>query len=371
TFIYPKWTIAVTRLLDYAWLLAGVALGAVIYFARRFLERGVEVAAIFFVATLSPVLGFIMLFTFRYTFVADHYQYLACLAPIALFSAGAANRTDALKKARPLILSAAACLVAVLCFLTWRQSVMYGDIEALWRTTLAKNPECWMAHNNLGIVLFQKGIIDEAIAHYRITLNLQPDFWDADYNLGNALLSKGEVDEAIAYCEKAVANQPNDPDTRVALGNALLQKERIDDAIVHYQKALAFRPDYFIPHFALGHALLEKGEIDRALIHCRAAVSIQPQNAVAQTNLAIALDEKGQTPEAITHYEKALELSPHSLSAKNNLAWLLATNSDASLRDSARALELAQQAEKLSGGGNPIVLRTLAAAHANAGQFSR
>jgi protein O-mannosyl-transferase len=371
TFIYPKWTIAVARLPDYAWVLAGLALGAVIYFARRFLGRGVEVAAIFFVATLSPVLGFIMLFTFRYTFVADHYQYLACLAPIALFSAGAANLTDKFEKARPLILSGAACLLAALWLLTWRQSVMYGDIEALWRTTLARNPGCWMAHNNLGIVLFQKGEIDEAIAHYRITLNLQPDFWDADYNLGNALLSKGEVDEAIAYCEKAVANQPNDPDSRVALGNALLQKERTDDAIVHYEKALAFRPDYFIAHFALSHAFLEKGEIDRALVHCRAAVSIQPQNADAQTNLAIALDEKGQTPEAITHYEKALELSPHSVSAKNNLAWLLATNSDASLRDSARALELAQQAEKLSGGANPIVLRTLAAAHANAGQFSR
>jgi len=371
TFIYPKWTIAVTRAPDYAWLLAGMVLGAVIYFARRSLGRGVEVAAILFVATLSPVLGFIMLYTFRYTFVADHYQYLACLAPIALFSAAVANLTDALKKARPLILSAAACLVAALWFLTWRQSVMYGDIEALWRTTLAKNPECWMAHNNLGIVLFQKGIIDEAIAHYRITLNLQRDFWDADYNLGNALLGKGEIDEAIVYCERAVANQPNDPDARVALGNALVQKERIDEAIVHYEKALALRPDYFIAHFGLSHALLEKGEIDRAMVHCRAAVSIQPENADAQTNLAVVLDQKGRAPEAISHYEKALELSSRSLSAENNLAWLLATNSDASLRNSARALELAQQAEELSGGGNPVVLRTLAAAHANAGQFSR
>jgi len=371
TFIYPKWTIAVTRAPDYAWLLAGMVLGAVIYFARRSLGRGVEVAAILFVATLSPVLGFIMLYTFRYTFVADHYQYLACLAPIALFSAAVANLTDALKKARPLILSAAVCLVAALWFLTWRQSVMYGDIEALWRTTLAKNPECWMAHNNLGIVLFQKGIIDEAIAHYRITLNLQRDFWDADYNLGNALLGKGEIDEAIVYCERAVANQPNDPDARVALGNALVQKERIDEAIVHYEKALALRPDYFIAHFGLSHALLEKGEIDRAMVHCRAAVSIQPENADAQTNLAVVLDQKGRAPEAISHYEKALELSSRSLSAENNLAWLLATNSDASLRNSARALELAQQAEELSGGGNPVVLRTLAAAHANAGQFSR
>ena len=145
----------------------------------------------------------------------------------------------------------------------------------------------------------------------------------------------------------------------------------MDDAIGHYEKALALRPDYFIAHFGLSHALLEKGEIDRAMVHCRAAVSIQPQNADAQTNLAVVLDQKGRAPEAISHYEKALELSSRSLSAENNLAWLLATNSDASLRNSARALELAQQAEELSGGGNPVVLRTLAAAHANAGQFSR
>jgi protein O-mannosyl-transferase len=370
-FIYPKWTIAATRALDYTWLLAGVALCFVIYLARRYLGRGVEVAAVFFVATLSPVLGFIMLYTFRYTFVADHYQYLACIAPIGLFSAGTANLAGVFTRARPFILSAAACLTAALWALTWRQSAMYGDIEALWRTTLAKNPNCWMAHNNLGIVLFQKGEIDEAVSHYRTTLNLQPDFWDADYNLGTALLKKGEVDEAIAYCTRAVTIAPNDPDAQVALGNSLAQKERVDDAIAHYKKALAIRPDYFIAHYALGHIFLEKGEIDAAVFHSRAAVSIQPQNADAHTNLAVAFDEKGQIAEAIKQYEQALEISPQSVAAENNLAWLLATNPDASIRHRDRALELATRANQLSGGGNATVLRTLAAAYANAGQFSR
>jgi len=370
-FIYPKWTIAATRALDYTWLLAGVALCFVIYLARRYLGRGVEVAAVFFVATLSPVLGFIMLYTFRYTFVADHYQYLACIAPIALFSAGTARLADVFTRARPFILSAAACLTAALWALTWRQSAMYGDIEALWRTTLAKNPNCWMAHNNLGIVLFQKGEIDEAVSHYRATLNLQPDFWDADYNLGTALLKKGEVDEAIAYCTRAVTIAPNDPDAQVALGNSLAQKEQVDDAIAHYKKALAIRPDYFIAHYALAHIFLEKGEIDAAVFHSRAAVSIQPQNADAHTNLAVAFDEKGQIAEAIKQYEQALEISPQSVAAENNLAWLLATNPDASIRHRDRALELATRANQLSGGGNATVLRTLAAAYANAGQFSR
>jgi protein O-mannosyl-transferase len=371
TFIYPKWNLSPSDPLDYAWLLAGIALCAVIYFARRYVGRGVEVAAAFFVATLSPVLGFIMLYTFRYTFVADHYQYLASIGPIALASAGVAKLAGTFKRSRPLILVAAGCVTVTLALLTWRQAAMYADIDALWRTTLARNPDCWMAHNNLGIVLFQKGDIDDAIAHYRTTLEMEPDFWDAEYNLGIALLSKGQVDEAIAHCSNAVRIAPNDPDALVALGNALLQKGRIDDAIVYYQKALSIRPDYFLARHGLGHAFLEKGEIDAAISHCRAALLIQPENADAHTNLAIALDEKGQPMEAIQHYQKALEIFPQSVSALNNLAWLLATCSNASFRNGTKAIELAGQANQLSGGTNTLVLRTLAAAYAESGQFEK
>jgi protein O-mannosyl-transferase len=371
TFIYPRWDIAPTHLFNYAWLLAGVIVCVAIYFLRRYAGRSVEVAAGFFVATLSPVLGFIMLYTFRYTFVADHYQYLACIGPIALASAGLVNFADTFKNSRTLIFSSALCVVALLATLTWRQAAMYGNIETLWRTTLSRNPSCWMAHNNLGIVLFEKGQLDDAIAHYRTTLQMQPNFWDADYNLGTALLGKGQVEEAIFFCDKAVRMQSNDPDAQVSLANALLQKRRIDDAIVHYQKAVAIRPDYFLARYGLGHALLEKGKFDAAIEHSRAASLIQPNNADCHTVLAIALDEKGQTAEAIKHYEKALEISPQSVSALNNLAWLLATGSNASLRNGARAIQLARQADQLSGGTNALVLRTLAAGYAEAGQFGK
>src|SRR5207244_2168482 len=93
-FIYPKWTISAAHVLDYAWLVVGIAACVLISFTRRFFGRAVEVAAVFFVATLSPVLGFIMLYSFRYTFVADHYQYLACIGPIALVSAGIVTLAD-------------------------------------------------------------------------------------------------------------------------------------------------------------------------------------------------------------------------------------------------------------------------------------
>ena len=371
TFIYPKWTISSTHLGNYIWLLAGIGLCVAIYFSRRYVGRSVEVAAAFFVATLSPVLGFIMLYTFRYTFVADHYQYLACIGPIALVSAGVVSLAHIFRQHRGLILSAAAFVVATLGVLTWRQSAMYGNIETLWRITLARNSECWMAHTNLGIVLLQKGQLDDGIAQYRAALQMQPDSWDAEYNLGTALVGKGEVDEAILHCERAVAMQPNDPDGQVSLGDALLQKKRIDEAIVHYQSALAVRPDYFLAHYGLGRAFLEKGEADTAIQHCRTALVIQPDDADCHTVLAVALDEKTETAEAIQHYEKALAISPKSISALTNLAWLRATSSNEALRNGNEAVKLAGQADELSGGTNAVVLRTLAAAYAEAGQFGK
>src|SRR6516165_4394753 len=252
TFIYPRWSISPANLLDYIWLIAGIAACVAIYFIRRYVGRGVEVAAAFFVATLSPVLGFIMLFTFRYTFVADHYQYLACIGPIAVTSAGIISSSDRFAQYRAAIVSVSLLVVASLGVLTWRQAATYSDVETLWRTTLARNPECWMAHTNLGLVLLQENKIDDAIAQYRSALQMQPDSWDAEYNLGTALVGKGQVDEAILHCEKAVRMRPTDPDAQVSLGNALFQKGRIDEAIAHYQKAITVHPGHFLARYSLG-----------------------------------------------------------------------------------------------------------------------
>jgi protein O-mannosyl-transferase len=370
TFIYPRWNISPSHLVDYIWLVAAIAICVAIYVLRRYVGRSVEVAAAFFVATLTPVLGFIMLFTFRYTFVADHYQYLACIGPISLASAGIVSLSDKFTQSRAVIVSAALLIVASLGILTWRQAATYSDIETLWRTTLAKNPECWMAHTNLGLVLLQQGKIDDGIAHYRSALQMQPGSWDAEYNLGTALLGKGQVDEAILHCEKAVRMRPTDPDALVSLGNALFQKGRIDEAIAHYQKAMMLHPDHFLARYSLGHALLEKGELDGAIQVCRSALLLRPSDEDCHTTLAIALEEKGNGAEAMQHYQKALELAPTSISTLTNLAWLLATSQDASVRSGLKAVELAKQADRLVGGTNPLVLRTLAAAYAENGDFA-
>jgi tetratricopeptide (TPR) repeat protein len=211
TFSYPRWTISASDPRGYGWLLATAALGAAIWRARRWTGRSVEVAAAFFAVTLSPVLGFIMLYTFAYSFVADHYQYLACIGPMALAAAGITIGLGRVAAGKPLLQPAlCAALLMALGLLTWRQCGMYADVETLWRATLARNPDCWLAHNNLGTALRQKGRVDEAIIQFQEALKIMPDNESVHFNLAKALYQKGRVEEAITQFQWALQIEPAD-----------------------------------------------------------------------------------------------------------------------------------------------------------------
>jgi tetratricopeptide (TPR) repeat protein len=297
----------------------------------------VEVAAAFFVATLSPVLGFIMLYTFRYTFVADHYQYLACIGPIALVSAGLVKLTNSVGYG-PRFLSALGILIfSVLGLLTWRQSASYRDSETLWRTTIDRNPSCWMAENNLASTLLEGGDIDGAIAHLGKSLRLKFDVLESHNSLTYALFRKGDADAAIAEAHVA----------------------------------LNFDPDNAGTHAVLGMALMTKGLLDEAIAQLSKAVEILPNHSNANYNLAVALAEKGETVDAIAHYEKAIEAQPDMFEALTNLAWIFASSSDANIRNGPKAVELAEEANRLTGDTSPVVLRTLAAAYATNKSFDK
>ena len=278
TFIYPQWPIDATNPVAYSWLVAVAVAVAMILFGRRFFGRSVEVAALFFVTTLGPLLGFIMLYTFRYTFVADHYQYLASIGPIALACAGLMTLSRSSKTLQwPVVVSGLAIL-GFLSLLTWRQSATYRDLETLWRTTIAKNPDCWMAYNNLGVVQFEKGDIEDAIEKYQQSLRLHPDYPEAHYNLGSALLQEGDADEAIRQCEEALKIQPNEPDAHIVLGNAFMAKQDVDRAIAHYVQALHIRPDDSNAHYNLGTALRQKGDGEGAAREYEKARESEPRN---------------------------------------------------------------------------------------------
>src|SRR5262249_37485355 len=140
TFIYPQWRIDPGEPIAYLWVVASAAGAGLIRYLRPFLGRNIEVAALFFVTTLGPLLGFIMLYTFRYTFVADHYQYLASIAPIALASAGSMWMCGSMRQARWLVPGVSFIILALLGALSWRQSFSYLAIETLWPTNIYTTP---------------------------------------------------------------------------------------------------------------------------------------------------------------------------------------------------------------------------------------
>jgi tetratricopeptide (TPR) repeat protein len=370
SFSYPRWTISAADPFDYLWLLATVGLAAAIYFARRYVGRGVEVAALFFVATLSPTLGFIMLYTFRFSFVADHYVYLASIGPLALAAAGISTVLDTLKKRNPFLKPVlCAALLLPLGILTWRQCAMYANTETLWQTTLSKNPHSWMAHNNLGTRLLEVGRLDEAVAHFQMALQIDPNYATAHNNLGNALLRVGRLDESLIYLQKALQIDPRYATAHNNLGNTLLQRGRVDDAIAHYKTAAEIDPRYFEAQNNLGAAFLQMGRVEESLAHLQKALEIDAENPEAHNNVANTLLRIDRVDEALAHYNKAVELNPRSVNTLNNLAWLLATSPEPRVRNGPRAVELAERADNLAGGNNPIVVATLAAAYAEAGRF--
>jgi tetratricopeptide (TPR) repeat protein len=324
TFSYPRWNINPADPLAYGWLAAGAGLGAVIWFIRRIVGRGLEVAALFYVLTLSPVLGFIMLYTFLYTFVADHYQYVACIGPLALVAAGIGRAFEVWGGGR-LLLKPVFCgaLVLTLGVLTWRQCRMYADAETLWRTTIDRNPASWMAQNNLGEVLVKKMHPDEAILHIKRAIEIEPDYSVAYNNLGNALFQKGQTREAIAQFQKALAIQPDYPSACNNLGIALLQIGKIDEAVVCFRGALASLPDYEVARYNLGSALAKKGQVDEAIMEFQKALAIQPGNVDTHYNLGNALFQKGRVDEAIVQFRMALTIQPDNADAHNNLGTAL------------------------------------------------
>lgn len=317
-FIYPRWQIAAAA--PWQWLpaLGVLALLIALWWGRR---RGPLAAALLFIGALFPALGFVDVFPFRFSYVADHFQYLAAPTVMVLAAAGWVR----LAAGRPWWVGRAlsGLLLAGLGVLTWRQCGMYHDAETLYRTTLARNPACWLAEYNLGTTLRAAGRTAEAIPHLEQTLRLQPDYPGALNNLGLALMSAGRLDEATAFLQRLVRVDPGLAAGHCNLGNALRTAHRADAAIAQYQAALQLDPAYADAAYNLGVILGDLGENREAVDRFRQAVRLQPDYAPAWYGLGSSLQALGQPQEAMASYEQALRLQPDYPEVLNNLGGVL------------------------------------------------
>jgi tetratricopeptide (TPR) repeat protein len=324
-FSYPRWEIDVRDPRQYTWLIGCVVIALFLWWRRRVLGRAPVAAVVFFVAALSPLLGFIPLYTFRYTFVADHYQYVASIGLIALFAAAVSSRVDTWQLGTTGRCALLASLLFALGALTWRQAHIYHDEESLWRDTIAKNPASWMAHTDLAGVLLESGRATEALEEAEQTLRIKPDCAEGHYNLGNVLVSVGKVDEGIGHYEQALRINPSIAAAHYRLGLALAREDRMPEAIEHWEQALRINPDYADAHSKLGVALAEQGRMPEAMQHWEQAVRVNPDDADAHNRLGLALAKQGHMQDAVGHWEQVLRVNPAFPGAHYNLGIALCT----------------------------------------------
>jgi tetratricopeptide (TPR) repeat protein len=367
TFIYPRWQVA----FDWQWSLGCLGLAATVgalWKLRRW-SRAPLIALLLFVGSLFPALGFFNVYPFIFSYVADHWQYLPCLGMIALATESAAGlarrlvqRSSGVRRvvAGCTIAAAASGGLAVLFILTWRQCGLYRDVETLYSDTLAKNPGCWMAHNNLGERLSDAGSLPAAIAHFEQAIRLKPDCSDAHNNLGNALSkipgrstdaiseletalrlepgmaqahsnlgwvlinAPGRLTEGIAHLKTALELNPDYAETHYSLGVAYAKMPgRLPEAISEYEEAVRLKPDYADARNNLGNALVAADRISEAIVQLEWTLRIHPDDPKVCYNLGTALARAGRAPDAVVAFERALQIQPDNPDAHNNLGNVL------------------------------------------------
>jgi tetratricopeptide (TPR) repeat protein len=297
-----------------------------------------------YLGMLVPVIGFVQVGEQAH---ADRYTYLP---QIGLYIMIAWTVSDLLLEStsrghRALVGVVTAIAIVSLGVRGLGQASYWKNSETLWNHTLAVTGENDVAHNNLGFLFLRSGELDNAISEFQAALDIRSRNTETHYSLGAALIQNN-------------------------LGNAFARTRLWDEAIDHLQEAVRLRPDYADAYFNLGSVLFQQGRIDQAIAQWQKALVIRPHDAEAHRNVASALRKQGNVKEAIAEYEQALNITPEDSVALNNLAWILATSSDASMRDGARAVTLAVKAVQASEGKDPNFVRTLAAARAEAGQFA-
>jgi tetratricopeptide (TPR) repeat protein len=326
-FIYPRWDIDGAAW--WQWLFPFAVLATLAWFwAIRRRSRSPFASFALFVGSLFPVLGFVSLYGALYSRVWDHWQYLADLAPLALAGIGLASAGS---WAGPRFRSAGLALGVALCVLlgalTWRRCAEFQSDEVLYRTTLARNPDSWMAHNNLGLILAASPSgLPEAIENYRAALRLRPNYSAAHNNLAEALLkTPGGLSEAVGQFEAALHLEPESAELHYNYANALaMEPGRQAGAVSEYEEALRLKPDFMMAHNNLGIALSRiDGRMPEAIAQFEDALRIDPNQPQVQGNLGGTLLLAGRTQEAIDHLEAALRLNPNMPQTQVNLGMAL------------------------------------------------
>ena len=324
--IYPRWDIHAGDPLAWGYVIAAVALGAVLWFGRHRLGRGPLAGALFFAVTLSPMLGFLDYGFMRISFVADRFQYLAAGGLMAVVAAAAAHGVGALPSpwktgARGLV----AAMLVLLGVTTWHQAGIYRNEITFFSHVVSLNPRHAYAHQRRTIQLSQAGRLEESLDAGRFAVEQLPDSADAHAVLGFAFMKLRRFAEAEKSLRRALEIDPRDKYALKTMGETLKLQGRYQAALEWYRKALGVDRNYAVAHAGMGNALLGLRRFDKAVPFLRKAASLRPYAPMAwyvHYLLGHALQELDKVDEAAEQYERTLRFRRRNPDALVSLAVL-------------------------------------------------
>jgi len=323
TFIYSKWNVDTARPGLYLFPLAFFLLSASLYYLQKRIGRGPLAGVAFFAVSLVPALGFFDVYPFRYSYVADHFQYLASLGVLTIIiGAGVSWFRGHQSYHRTVGLPAAVLLLAALWTLTFRQTRIYHNSETLWQDTIAKNPSCWMAYNNLGIYYLQKGNQDQAEVCFQKAVLIDPGKVDQRSSLGLLHLSKGSLPEALDDFKKATILAPDDSRTHYNLGQTYIQMDSLPQAEAELKKAISINNNYAKAHCNLGIVYHKQKKYSLAEQELKLARALNPSLYQADYYLALIFWGRCKRAEAEAGFLWVLKIQPDFPEAEYDLGRL-------------------------------------------------
>ncbi|MFC1514923.1 tetratricopeptide repeat protein, partial [Candidatus Omnitrophota bacterium] len=330
-FFYPRWNIDTTQWWQWLFILASILLGGLLFTLRRRIGRGGSALFFFYVISIFPALGFITVYPMKYSFVADHFSYLSTPTLLLLICGSAAFFVDALNKRFPFLRSKAPRFLAyslvgiaaiLLCVKSISLTKSYRDELTLWQETIAKNPDAWMAYNNLGALYRKKGDFQKGITNLIKATQIKPDYAEAYYNLGNLYQEIGEPAKAITLYKTAIKVRPTYVEAHNNLGIVYYDTGKYEEAIHLHTKTIELKPDHAKAYSNLGLSYQAIGEGQQALNLFKKAIHLSPgrPQAYMYNNLGIVYKDAKKLKEAKTLFEKAIELDSGYAHAYYNLA---------------------------------------------------
>jgi tetratricopeptide (TPR) repeat protein len=278
--LYPLWDVRLAVIWQWAFpALVGASLGS-LWWWRAKIGKTPLVAVLFFCITLGPALGFVSFYLMAFTFVADRFQYLACLGPIALFSAALSG----LRFKWPVRAGCVLLLIA-LSLLTFERAGKFQSMEVLIGDAIDKGTETAQAHFIIGSFYEKEERPDLVIEHYFKTIELDPGFYKAYNNLGYHLLTAGRLEEARQIFTDVVSRFPEDRLGRNNLAVTLSRLNQYERAIEVLQESVALFPKDERSRTNLGYFLLREGRLTEATDQFKAILHMNPNSQPAHDGL--------------------------------------------------------------------------------------